>query len=589
MTGEAMVIRVSLRIRCTQAAHALIPMSGALVVVGILLWAYCPPQRLLAWLGSCFVTTAFTAMDCRAMLREIDQASEQQLARFNLHFLITTLLNTLAMGAGIWWVGPVSPPATGFFVTLCICIYAIGHVINSSSHWRSFLAGLVANLGLAIAYWLLQGPEGMAIALMICNIAFLLSTFGRQNAAAFAENVLMREENRALLVALAEEKKAVERALAVAEEANRAKSRFLAAASHDLRQPLHAVGLWAGLVRDSLTTPGAIERGEKLTQSVASLDHLFTGLLDLSRFDSGHVIPERRSFALQSLLHQLEVDFLGEAQAKGLALELARSDAWVDSDPLWLERILRNLLANAIKYTERGAVTVLCNTGRDGGHDTVCIAIRDSGVGITAQARQHIFEEYYQVNHAARSAESAAGGVGLGLAIVRRACEMLGHTLALTSAPGAGSEFSVTLPRCEPDPLASPPAIAEEAPVERLQGMVVVVLEDDENVAAAMDAMLREWQCIAVTGASARNVIGILTQHERVPQMVISDYRLGAGRTGVAEIETLCAMYGALPAVLITGEMEFAALARDTSLKYPVLQKPALPAEIRSVLLAAVS
>lgn len=585
MTGEAVVIRESLRIRCTQAAHALIPMSGALVVVGILLWAYCPPQRLLGWLGSCFVTTALTALDCRGMLRKIDQASEQQLAQFNRRFLLTTLLNTLAMGASIWWVGPVSPPPIGFFVTLCVCIYAIGHVINSSSHLSSFLAGLIANLGLVIAYWLLQGPQGMAIAVMICSIAFLLSTFGRQNAAAFAENVLMRDENRELLAALAEEKKAVERALAVAEEANRAKSRFLAAASHDLRQPLHALGLWAGLLRDSLTTPIAIERGEKLTQSVASLEHLFSGLLDLSRFDSGNVMPERRRFALQPLLDELEIDFLGEAQAKGLALELARSGAWVDSDPLWLERILRNLLANAIKYTARGAVTLLCDAGRD----TLRIAIRDTGVGISAQARQRIFEAYYQVNDAARSRESGVGGVGLGLSIVRRACEMLGHTLALTSEPGAGSEFSITLPRCDPDPLAPPPAIPADVAAERLKGMVVVVIEDDANVAAAMGAMLREWQCVPVVGDSACKVIGILAQHERVPQMVISDCRLGEGLTGVGEIETLCAKYGPLPAALITGEINFAEFALDKSLKYPVLQKPVMPAEIRSVLLAVVS
>jgi signal transduction histidine kinase len=206
--------------------------------------------------------------------------------------------------------------------------------------------------------------------------------------------------------------------------------------------------VWAGLLRTSLTSPQAVERWEKLNASVASLDTMFSGLLDLSRFDTGSITPDKCRLSLQKLFSGLDNDYRGEAQAKGIELRIVDTDLWIWSDPLWLERILRNLLANAIKYTEEGSVSLLC----DEGADTIRLIVRDTGIGINQNDQQHIFEEYYQVGNVARRVDR---GVGLGLAIVKRACDLLNHPIIVRSEPGVGSEFVLVLPRSDSDSLAA--------------------------------------------------------------------------------------------------------------------------------------
>lgn len=573
------VIRESLRLRCAQAIQALVPMSVGLPVIGALMWTtVSSPSRLLAWLLSCYAATVIAAIDCKYIIKHLDSASEEVLARLNNRFLVTTVLNTVAVGSGVWWVATGNPHEIGFFITLCLCFYAFGHLINGSSHMMSFNAGLSVNLGQAMAFWITQGVEGIAIAALLACITYLLVTFARQNSKAFAESIRMRFESRELLAALSEKKEAADRALAAAEEANRAKSRFLAAASHDLRQPLHALGLWAGLLRDSLTTPVAVERAEKLLLCVESLDKMFAGLLDLSRLDAGSVTTEKRAFALQPLLQGLENDVRSEAQAKGIGLEVATTAAWVYSDPLWVERILRNLLSNAIRYTQHGTVSLLCEQAAD----TVRVVVRDTGIGIGADEQQRVFEEYYQLHNPARDRNR---GIGLGLAIVKRLCDLLGHPISLDSTPGVGSEFSVVLPVCKPGPAAGRESDSTEWRGRELEGVVVVLIEDDRDVAEAMAEMLREWGCVPVVCRDADAAIASLSARSLNPQVVISDYRLRDNLTGVEVISQLRAKYGPVPSVLVTGEINLPGLQAEQKLDYQVLQKPLAPARIKDLLL----
>lgn len=572
------VIQESLRLRCAQAIQALVPMSVGLPVIGALMWtAVSSPSRLLAWLLSCYAATVIAAIDCKYIINHLDSASEEMLARLNNRFLVTTVLNTVAVGSGVWWVATGSSHEIGFFITLCLCFYAFGHLINGSSHMTSFNAGLATNLGQAMAFWLTQDIDGVAIAALLACITYLLFTFARQNSKAFAESIHMRFESRELLAALSEKKEATDRALAAAEEANRAKSRFLAAASHDLRQPLHALGLWAGLLRGSLTTPVSIERAEKLLLCVDSLDKMFAGLLDLSRLDAGSVTAEKRGFALQPLLQGLDNDIRSEARAKGIGLEVAATSAWVYSDPLWFERILRNLLSNAIRYTSHGTVSVRCEQGAD----TVRVVVQDTGIGIAADEQQRVFEEYYQLHNPARDRNH---GVGLGLAIVKRLCDLLGHPISLESTPGVGSEFAVVLPVCKPGAAAGRESDFAEWRGRELAGIVVVLVEDDQDVAGAMAEMLREWGCESVVCQDADAAIAMLTARSLRPHAVISDYRLRDNLTGVEVIGQLRAKYGPVPAVLITGEINIPGV-QGGKLDCQVLQKPLAPARIKELLL----
>jgi two-component system, sensor histidine kinase len=359
--------------------------------------------------------------------------------------------------------------------------------------------------------------------------------------------------------------------------ANQRKSRFLAAASHDLRQPLHALELWAGLLRSSLSTPQAVERWENMNVTIASLDTLFTGLLDLSRFDMGSIVPDKRNVSLRRLFKRLGNDYRGTAQAKGLELRITTADLWISSDPLWIERVLRNLLGNAIKYTHHGSVTVRCEESAD----TVGIVVRDTGIGISVANQQNVFDEYYQVKDAERRGDS---GVGLGLTIVKRACDLLGHPISIQSEPGVGSEFRVVAPKSDSRPSASTKRDAMEESGSSLEGFVVVVIEDDNNTARAMTALLEECRCIAVVHADADAAIADLTSQGLQPQAMIADYRLRDNLTGIDAIAMLRAKYGPIPAALVSGEIDIVERHAERRLDYPAMRKPLDLANIRSLL-----
>lgn len=557
--------------------HSVAPMSGSLIAIGVALWAECPAERLLGWLLTTLAAIILRRFVCHHILSRIDEAPDTALARYDRHLLLTAIPSAATSGAGVWWLGGISTEID-FFVTLVCCFHMIAGMVNASSELTSFVVMVSTSLSQVMVYWLMQGVDGVRVAVLLGAVVYLLCMFGRYNARTFADSVRIRAENVDLLAALSEEKKAVERALAAEEEANLAKSRFLAAASHDLRQPLHALSLWTGLLQDTLTNPKAIERGAKIAMSVEVLDKMFSGLLDLSRFDAGSIVPEKRQLSLQHILRGIENDFSGAAQAKGLQLRVASTAAWVYSDSLWLERILRNLLSNAIKYTQHGSVSVAC----DAGTNTVRVSVRDTGIGIGPDQQQRVFEEYYQIHNPSRNRDQ---GVGLGLAIVKRACDLLGHTISVRSEPGVGSEFSVVLPACAPETVTMREPSLPEEPGQELQGLVVVVVEDDAHVAEAMAEMLGEWGCVPIVSPDADTAIALLSSRGLVPWAIISDYRLRENLTGVDVIDRLRATYGPLPAVLVSGEVSLPELKVNQNLDYPVVRKPLAPSRIRSLLL----
>jgi len=424
----------------------------------------------------------------------------------------------------------------------------------------------------------MAGGTGFSIAVSVICVMFFLSIFARQNSRVFAESVRIRLENIELLAALSREKREVERALSVAEEANLAKSRFLASASHDLRQPLHALGLWADLLRESLTSPAAIERADKMLLSVESLDRMFSGLLDLSRFDSGNIKADWKRVSLQNILTEIDNDYHGEALIKDIELKISNTSAWVFTDPLWLKRILRNLVANAVKYTEHGSVTVTCEES----DNSVRVTVRDTGIGIKREELDRIFEEYYQLHNPARDRTL---GVGLGLAIVKRACNLLGHPIEVQSEPGIGSDFTVTIPKCKSGANTEGAAMPAPDENEALRNLVVIVVEDDKQVTEPMREMLLEWKCIPVICENAEEAMHLLSSQQLAPQIIISDYRLRDALTGDIVVRKLRRRYGPLPAAIITGEVNIAELPSRGNSEWLIVQKPLSRGQIKQLLL----
>lgn len=356
-----------------------------------------------------------------------------------------------------------------------------------------------------------------------------------------------------------------------ADRANQGKSRFLATASHDLRQPLQALALLNGTLRrtakDSLL-------GEALTQqeqAIGSMSRLLNALLDISKLESGGVKPEISEFSVASLFEELRREFSGQAACKGLTLQVDSTNAHVRSDISLVEQILRNLLSNAIKYTTSGGVTVDCLLADD---LTVRLEVRDSGIGIPADQIPLIYDEFYQVGIGANTTRD---GYGLGLAIVKRIVLLLGLKLEVHSQPGKGSTFALLLPSAGPAISAAVPsrAKAPEPPVSRGSSPPhILLVEDDSGVRNATQMLLKVEGFQVTAVGSLEEALKAVGPADHL-DLLMSDYHLGLNQTGIQVIAALRERHGAgLKAVLITGDTSPAIrdLAPDPDLR--ITSKP---------------
>lgn len=358
-------------------------------------------------------------------------------------------------------------------------------------------------------------------------------------------------------------------------EANRSKSRFLAAASHDLRQPLHALNLLVaqlGLEREP-------QKRERLTRrveaAVEAINELFDGLLDISKLEAGVVTADVCDFPIQQLLDRAQATFAADAAGKGLRIAVARSRAWVRSDPRLLERVVGNLVGNAVRYTARGGIVVGCR--RRDGH--LWIEVCDTGVGIAADKHREIFNEFYQVTP---PGTLRGEGLGLGLAIVARLCELLDHPVRIASVPGRGSCFGIRLPVAAPQQSLAPAEAIDDLYVDPLRGKRVVVLDDDEGVLESTAGLLSAWGCHVVSAASVEQAFEQLG--DTAPDLVIADFHLGESGDGTAGIELLRQRYGpSVAALLVSGDVGRVVRERAASSGLQLLDKPVPPMRLRAV------
>ncbi|MBI5722010.1 MAG: response regulator [Burkholderiales bacterium] len=474
------------------------------------------------------------------------------------------------------------PPLEWAMMTMVLCAWCAAGIAISVTVPRAFYGMATCFLApLALAWVLSEMPLRLPVAGLIVFFLYYLIVFARDGSQLLERALRAGFENEELAQRLQQRETEAQAARARAEEANLAKSRFLAAASHDLRQPLHSLSL---LLDHAVHSTDDAKIGGTLRQAARSADslgRLFTGLLDLSRLDAGSLTPEPRPVSLRALMRRLEDEFRPLAQDKGLAFHCTTSDVWVRSDPAMLERVLRNLLDNAVKYTEAGSIEVQAAAA---GHEAL-ITVRDTGIGIDAADRGRIFEEYYQVRNPARNRRQ---GIGLGLAIVKRMCDLLGHTIEVTSTPGQGSTFAVGLARCEPPGApAGEDALPSAAPLAGLRGTVVVVIDDDAEVGEAMRTLLRDWACRPIVAEDAAAAIAQLDAAGLTPDAVLADWRLAGAENGLQAIERLEARYGARPAAIVTGEIDPSGLEVPPHVTLDILQKPLRAREIGEWLLRA--
>jgi signal transduction histidine kinase len=483
----------------------------------------------------------------------------------------TTLLSGIIGASAPLLFFPWLPTLEQMFLTMIFCCWVTGAMTSVGVYTRFYALYVFAFIAQLMLAWLMtDNPHVLSITIMLAVYGVIISNFSRSFAKQVVAGVEIRFQNEELIYELDAARRA-------AEAANHAKSRFLAVASHDLRQPLHALTILSGLLRRHATSEKVGEVAQQIVRSVDSLERLFSSLLDLSRLEVGAMLPELRPVSLRAIVDQLGVEFQPRAQAKGLRFEGRGCDAMIVTDPVLLERILRNLIDNAIKYTDRGGIELACEQRGD----DLVIRVTDTGPGIRPEDREAVFEEFFQAS-GGRHRET---GLGLGLAIVKRLTGLLEYAIETESELGVGTTFRLIIPaRFVSSDAGRAGSEPREGSGVDLQGFSIVYIDDDVQVHAAMSLLLREWGCNAVIASTLAQARSQLRERGIRPEAVLSDYSLAEKATGIAVIEALRQEYGALPAAIITGESGPGAREKLRGSEYPVLLKPVQPEELRKLL-----
>jgi len=432
-------------------------------------------------------------------------------------------------------------------------------VTTSAAFLPAFYAYFLPTMLPCILWSLAQG-DGIHYAFAASTTVYTLVTLGfaGQFNGRVLESLQLRFENLELVNDLRLQKER-------AEQANIAKSRFLASASHDLRQPVHALGMFVGALRGRVMDIESRRLVEQIERSVSATDNLFGSLLDISRLDAGVIQIHPAAFPVHPLLDRICRDNAAEAERKGVRLVLCPSSLAIDSDPVLVERILRNLVSNAVRYTDSGRVLVGCRRG-----PRVGVEIWDTGRGIPPEHQIEVFQEFYQLDNPERDRTK---GLGLGLAIVKRLTALLGCSLSLHSIVGSGSVFKVEFPRAASD--AALPMSAPE-PASALSGAgLVLVLDDEAAIRDAMRSLLESWGYAVITAGSCAEMQAQIVTCPTRPCLIISDYRLRGEEHGIAAIEQLQSEYNDdIPAMLITGDTAPDRLKEAQASGYLLLHKP---------------
>ena len=363
-----------------------------------------------------------------------------------------------------------------------------------------------------------------------------------------------------------------ELALEEARRANAAKSRFLAAASHDLRQPLQAASWFLAVIEERAGEGEQREVVDALRQCLTSSQSLLDALLDISRLDAGVMEVHPVAVELWDLFEELEVEFGAQARAKGLRLQFVPTSARVACDPVLLRRVLQNYVANALRYTAAGRVLVGVRTVRGGSR----IEVHDTGIGIAPERQGDVFDEFFQVGNPERDRR---GGLGLGLSIVRRIAGLVDAPIGLRSREGASSCFWIELPAVRSEPAAPSPVPAAGT----LEGCTIAVIDDDPDQVAGLRAFLGMLGCRVVAGESAAQVLA--EAEGAAADVIVADYRLRGRATGNQAIAELAAAWGERPAVLLTGDTAPDRLAEARTAGFALLHKPVDPSALRRTLL----
>jgi signal transduction histidine kinase/CheY-like chemotaxis protein len=579
--SDAALVQDTVRLVYRQTGAGLMGHFLGMVVCTSVYWNVAPPHLLWGW------TIAFVVLWTgrfigllgydRAVLQGRAQA-DVWLRRWNIGALV---------GSGLW-----SAAAMLFYdygssfertaLMLTIYSFAIGAVPYMASQTRLFLACMGLYFIPMIVRAALHGEPGdLQMAgiwslMCVCTLAV-----GRAFHNVFGEMVSLRVHTQELAQKLRGEMAVAEAAQRQAELASRAKTQFFAAASHDLRQPLHAMGLFAEALRQRIKDPEVAHLVNSINSSVDALEGLFSELLDITKIDTGGVEIEPEHFSMRDLFARIRLTFEPNAFEKGLALNLRGEQHHVYADPLIVERILRNLVSNAIRYTEDGGVLVTCRKRGE----QLCLQVWDTGIGISEKEQGRIFEEFYQTQSSRPLEPHHRKGLGLGLAIVKRLADLMGAPLTLRSRVGHGTVFTLMLPMGRAPRLQSATSPSKGTLGVTLDRRHIVVVEDEPAVLQGLEVLLKGWGATVTAFDTVDAFKAWVARTEARPDLLIVDYRLPEQQTGIEVIKAMRGRFDdGVPTIMVTGSTMTGHEEEARQYDFHLLIKPVVPTKLRAMI-----
>ena len=553
-------------------------------VIAMLFWSVTSTLALTLWL-SAFIFMLLTRMALGQRFKRSHAETEQQWKAWQRAWHLGTLSSAAMWGATAWVFYPSGQSIQQIGLIIIIYTLSVAVVPVLATQPRVFLVfGALCFLPLAARIASEGTTYGYELAAVLVLVFALTTVLARSYRQALRRAIDLKIRGDSLTAQLQVEKQAADDARAQAEIANRAKTQFFTAASHDLRQPLHAMGLFAEALRQKNHDGEVAHLVNSINESVDALEGLFSELLDITRIDSGGVEVQPEHFAMSSILRKLRLHFEPVAFEKGLALRLRGGQHIVHADPLLVERILRNLVSNAIRYTVDGTVLVSCR--RKG--DSVLLQVWDSGLGISEEQQLRVFEEFYQVPSAKEVGAHERKGLGLGLAIVKRLTDLLRAPLKMQSQLGRGTVFSVMLPVGKTARRDMPAVGVKSAPKLTLHNRLIVVVEDEPAVLAGLEAVLKSWGASLVAFSNVAACLAWAHSVEAAhlqPDLLIVDFRLEDGHTGVEIITALRTQFKQkIPAIVVTGSSMTGHEQEAQDVDFHVLIKPVVPNKLRAMM-----
>ncbi len=536
--------------------------------------ALIPFNELMYWLLYTFLI-ALLRIKLRQHYLKRNIETPEDVKKWRAIFITASFLAGSSWAYASWFFVLPEYPLYMAFMAGTLMAIAAASIGSNGGFFLSFISFSIPSLLLLTLKFFLMDNELSNIStffMLALTVGFIFFAHGYQKS--IFETLGLKYQNKELLDKLESNNIELSYQMKLAQEANRQKSHFLAAASHDLRQPLQSLTLFSDILKFQVQSADAKLTLQKIEQSIQALSSLFNALLDISQLEAGAIKPHKQHVDLNKLFNELHNSFYEQAKVEGIELSIDANNMFVFTDPQLLKRCISNLIINAVKHSKGNKILISASYLQE----KIEVKVTDNGQGIPLNEHQNIFIEFHQLNNPERERRK---GLGLGLAIVKQTCELLSHEITINSSVDNGCKFSITLEEGKDNTFLSfkPPIIQRN-----LSGKKILIIDDEKDIREAMEILFNRWDMQVETAASEDDVKTLINNNYQ-PDVIVSDYRLPDNKTGSMMVQLLRQAGGyKIPAILVTGDTASDRIKEARKSNLPVLHKPIQPARLKIAL-----